>query len=59
MPAAEPRQIAARTHEGDAARRMLALAHVMDERSRAESKQMMERTLHRANRATCKPCNTA
>ena len=35
--AAELRRSAARTHNGDAARRMLALAHVLDGRSRGEA----------------------
>src|SRR5262245_40985298 len=38
--AAELRRIAARTHDGDAARRMLALAHVLDGRSRGEAARL-------------------
>jgi transposase len=54
--AAELRQIAARTHEGDAARRTLALAHVMDGRSRGEGaalcgmdRQILRDWVHRYN----------
>jgi len=54
--AAELSQIAARTHEGDAARRMLALAHVMDGRSRGEAaalcgmdRQILRDGVHRYN----------
>ena len=54
--AAELSQIAARTHEGDAARRMLALAHVMDGRSRGEvaalcgmDRQILRDWVHRYN----------
>ena len=54
--AAELRQIAARTHEGDAARRMLALAHVMDGRSHGEAaalcgmdRQILRDWVHRYN----------
>lgn len=36
----ELRQIAARTHEGHAARRMLSLAHVLDGRSRGEAARL-------------------
>jgi transposase len=38
--AAELRGVAARTHDGDAARRMLALAHVLDGRSRGEAARL-------------------
>ena len=38
--AVELRRSAARTHDGDAARRMLALAHVMDGRSRGEAARL-------------------
>lgn len=54
--AAELRQVAARTHDGDAARRMLALAHVMDGRSRAAAamlcgmdRQTLRDWVHRYN----------
>jgi transposase len=38
--AGELRRTAARTHDGDAARRMLALAHVLDGRSRGEAARL-------------------
>ena len=54
--AAELRRSAARTHDGDAARRMLALAHVMDGRSRGEAamlcgmdRQTLRDWVHRFN----------
>lgn len=54
--AAELRRIAARTHDGDAARRMLALAHVLDGRSRGEAatlcgmdRQTLRDWVHRYN----------
>jgi transposase len=54
--AAELRGTAARTHDGDAARRMLALAHVMDGRSRGEAaalcgmdRQTLRDWVHRYN----------
>ena len=54
--AAELRRSAARTHDGDAARRMLALAHVMDGRSRGEAamlcgmdRQTLRDWVHRYN----------
>jgi transposase len=50
------RQVAGRTHDGDAARRMLALAHVMDGRSRTEAamlcgmdRQTLRDWVHRYN----------
>ena len=54
--AAELRRTAARTHDGDAARRMLALAHIMDGRSRGEAatlcgmdRQTLRDWVHRYN----------
>lgn len=54
--AAELRRIAARTHDGDAARRMLALAHVLDGRSRGAAatlcgmdRQTLRDWVHRYN----------
>lgn len=54
--AAELRRIAARTHDGDAARRMLALAQVLDGRSRGEAatlcgmdRQTLRDWVHRYN----------
>jgi transposase len=54
--AGELRQIAARTHEGDAARRMLALAHVLDGLSRGAAavlcgmdRQTLRDWVHRYN----------
>jgi len=54
--AGELRRIAARTHDGDAARRMLALAHVLDGRSRGDAatlcgmdRQILRDWVHRYN----------